>query len=300
MDGTTLKVWSISDEATRSDLIAEHAIKHDIFGRCSWSPDGEWIAFGETNSTRKVPGENAIIHVWNAHTMIEHRVYSQFESSADILCNMDFSPDSRWLTWIVLDKDDHHYSAWNVGTDPDEPPRRVPTKPGPALGQFMSVSFDPQSKRTVSVHWEFPNGEMDCSVRVWDNETGELLASMGGHSERATHASFSPDGRQVLSASMDGTAKVWDAESGVCLLSLDRHGAGLTKAIYSPDGCYIATASEDETVRLWRGDGMCLATFAEHTTRVTDLAFSPDGHTLASGDGDGIVHIRDLGGLIPH
>ena len=100
---------------------------------------------------------------------------------------------------------------------------------------------------------------------------------------------------------MDGTAKVWDAEMGVCLLSLDGHREELTKAIFSPDGCYIATASDDRTVRLWKGrDGERLATFAEHTDIVAHLVFSPDGRTLASGDFSGIVHIRDISGLVRH
>ena len=51
----------------------------------------------------------------------------------------------------------------------------------------------------------------------------------------------------------------------------------------------------------WRGeDGVRLATFAEHTTGVRYLVFSPDGRTLASGDRGGIVHIRDIRGLIHH
>ena len=124
------------------------------------------------------------------------------------------------------------------------------------LGEFRSLSFDHRSKRVVTTHGRSRNGESDLRVRVWDNDTGELLVTMSGHSEQVTHASFSPDGRRILSASWDSTAKVWDAASGACLLSLEGHKAGLTKAIFSPDGCYIATASRDRDVRLWRGDGV--------------------------------------------
>ena len=115
-------------------------------------------------------------------------------------------------------------------------------QPNAALGGFNSLSFDPQGKRTVTSHSYIRGGNVDCRVRVWDNDTGELLVVMEEHSERATHATFSPDGRRILSASSDRSAKVWDAESGVCLFSLDGHETALMEAIFSPDGCYIATA----------------------------------------------------------
>ena len=305
MRGTKMKVWGISDEANQSTPIAEHTIEHGGVTSCFWSPNGEWIAFcqithtSESHEADQPHDPRLFIHVWNAHTMIEHCVYGE---EAGFTYNewglMGFSPDSRCLAWLMLNDDDPHYSVWNVGTGPDAPPRRVPTQPGSGLGQFESVSFDPRSKRTVTTHSELPNGEMDCSVRAWDNDTGQLLVVMAGHSGRVTRAGFSPDGRRVLSVSMDGTAKIWDAESGVCLLSFEGEGARLRKAVFSPDGCYIATASYDKNVQLWRGDGVRLATFAEHMAWVAHLAFSPDGRTLASGDDAGIVHIRDIGASI--
>ena len=276
-------------------------------GSCSWSPNGEWIAFGETRVPSKpdTPG-SFIVRVWNAHTMIEHRVVSQ-ETGSDSFPGSwyiaGFSPDSRWLAWVAKDRSNPHYYVWNVGPDTDEPPRRVlaVAKPDAVLKDFESLSFDPLSKRTVTTHFHYLELKMDYFMRVWDNDTGELLVEMTGHSDRVSHAAFSPDGRRVLSASWDRSAKVWDAESGLCLFSLEGHQDALTKAIFSTDGCYIATASRDRNVHLWTGeDGMRLATFAEHTMGVTHLVFSPDGRTLASGDDDGIVHIRDISGLVQH
>ena len=299
--GTLMNVWDISDGATRPDPIAEHT-KESQLDRCFWSPNGEWIAFSETRERRK-PGTAGvfIVHVWNAHTMIEHRVSSQeigCDGRPNYMQLKGFSPDSCWLAWVAGKDSDPHYYVWNVGTNTDEPPRRVPpvAQPDATLGSFHSLSFDPQSRRTVTTQKSFDEMK-DYRVRVWDNNTGELLVVMAGHSKDVVNACFSPDGARVLSRSVDGTAKVWDAGSGVCLLSLKGHEDALSSAIFSPDGCYIATASEDGIVRLWRGeDGECLATVAEHTNVVTHLVFSPDGRTLASGGVDGIVHIRDIKG----
>ena len=56
------------------------------------------------------------------------------------------------------------------------------------------------------------------TARVWDASTGEALATMRGHGssnvESLASASFSPDGRLVLTSGADGTTKVWDAQTG--------------------------------------------------------------------------------------
>ena len=48
----------------------------------------------------------------------------------------------------------------------------------------------------------------DSSLNVWDCDTGCELVSLFGHLERVNSVSFSPDGKQVVSAS-DGTLIIW-------------------------------------------------------------------------------------------
>ena len=59
-------------------------------------------------------------------------------------------------------------------------------------------------------------------------------------------ASFSPDGRRIVTASDDETARVWDAESGKPVGEPMRHEDGVIAASFSPDGRRIVTASGDE------------------------------------------------------
>ena len=63
-------------------------------------------------------------------------------------------------------------------------------------------------------------------------------------------ASFSPDGRTVVTASDDKTARLWDAASGKELQRLT-HDDGVHAASFSPDGRTVVTASKDKTARLW-------------------------------------------------
>ena len=141
----------------------------------------------------------------------------------------------------------------------------------------------------------------DFCVRIWNNDSGELLAVMAEQSGQTVHASFSPNSARILSAAWDGAARVWDAESGVCLLSFQSPDRAPPTAVFSPDGRYTATVYDDRNVQVWRGeDKVRLGIVVEHTKTVSRLVFSLDGRTLASGDRDGIVHMGDIGGLVQH
>jgi WD40 repeat protein/energy-coupling factor transporter ATP-binding protein EcfA2 len=108
-------------------------------------------------------------------------------------------------------------------------------------------------------------------------------------------AVFSPDGRQILTASEDGTAKVWDLEGK--LLFEVKHDARIMSAVFSPDGSRILTASWDKSVKLWDMNGMLLLDLP-HNGIVSDVAFSLDGQRILTASRDGKVRIWNLKGKV--
>lgn len=93
--------------------------------------------------------------------------------------------------------------------------------------------------------------EAECALRKALQKNNTILR---GHTDDVNYASFSPDGRYIVSASTwDNTIRIWDAETKLqvkCLQTNTDYGFALSAA-FSPDGKYIASASSDSTIRIW-------------------------------------------------
>ena len=102
----------------------------------------------------------------------------------------------------------------------------------------------------------------DNTARVWNAASGQLLATLQGHTsylgsalfspDEVGSAVFSPDGQHIVTASWDGRARVWNASSGQLLATLQGHTGYVASAVFSPDGQRIVIASGDNTARVLR------------------------------------------------
>jgi hypothetical protein len=118
-------------------------------------------------------------------------------------------------------------------------------------------------------------------LRLWDVTTGRQLQEFKGHDGWTAQATFTPDGKQILSGgSQDKTLRLWDVTTGRQVRTFTGHTADVLSVAVSPDGRLALSGSADKTVRLWElATGKEVRRIEGHADRAT---FSPDGLLVLS------------------
>jgi ribosome assembly protein 4 len=122
---------------------------------------------------------------------------------------------------------------------------------------------------------------MDRTVKLWDPETGECLATLAGHREAITAiewepAHVDPNCRRLISTSKDGTARVWDTSMKQCLYTLSGHTGSITCVRWGGEGL-IYTGSQDRTIKVWNAnEGKLVRTLTGHGHWINTMALNTD------------------------
>ena len=68
-----------------------------------------------------------------------------------------------------------------------------------------SVAYSPDGTKIISGSW-------DCTIKIWDANTGQCLKTLMGHSGNVLSVAYSPDGTKIISGSYDKTIKIWECK----------------------------------------------------------------------------------------
>jgi WD40 repeat protein len=195
-----------------------------------------------------------------------------------------YSRDGKWLA--IASGDPGQYGVarlWAV-----EPGKSI--KPVRDLAEaqdaVFAVAFSPDNKKLATAG-------ADRIIRVYETESGNLLAQIEDHADWIFDIAFSPDGKRLASASRDKTCKVFDVEKKESLVTFTGHGQPVYTIAFTPDGKAVTSGGEDNVVRIWSTDGEAkeVRQIGGFGGTVFKLRYSLDGKALAVCSGDRQVGI---------
>ncbi len=149
--------------------------------------------------------------------------------------------------------------------------------------KISSIAISGDNKRILT-------GSEDYTAKIWDKESGSIIATLEGHTDKVQHAEFSKDDKKILTASDDGTVKIWDGTTGklqtTIVVYANKEDVG--SACFSPDGTKVLTAARhDSTASLWdAGSGQRLAILTGHKGGIYSINFSHDGKHILTASKD--------------
>lgn len=148
-----------------------------------------------------------------------------------------------------------------------------------------AVTFSPLGNLLAS-------GSSDKTIKLWQLDTGELIATLTGHTDDVNSLAFSPEGQYLASGSLDRTIKLWQVSNGKLLGTFAGHSDSVLSVAFSPGGQFLASGSWDKTVKVIHlPTGKLLYTLEGHGAGVRTVAFTPDGKILASGCWDKTINL---------
>jgi WD40 repeat protein/serine/threonine protein kinase len=163
-------------------------------------------------------------------------------------------------------------------------------------GEVNCVAYSPAGHLFASAGY-------DRTLKLWDSDTGELVATLQGHAGEVYSLAFSPAGRFLATGSKDHTIKLWDATTCEELRSFRGHTSSVAALDFSSDGRRLVSATGQEPrlhsrpheLKVWdvaTGQEL-LALPTQPGGGVNSVVFSPDGRHILAAPFGGLVKVWD-------
>jgi WD40 repeat protein/serine/threonine protein kinase/tetratricopeptide (TPR) repeat protein len=218
---------------------------------------------------------------WRALTPNLRHVIEQPHAVGNVL----FFPDgSRFLAQTGLET-----SVWDTVTGRQV---GVPVKKG-----FLKA-LAPDGKTLLALE---DNPSKWNVIHRCDSTSGARIGPPVVDSHTIRAASFSPDGKQVVTLDAAGILCAWDPESGKPVKTILKTGTAVNMGYaWSPDGRKLAIVGDrfeqPRTVRLWDAvNGARVGEPSTHPAAINRVVFSPDGARFLTASDDGTAQLWDAG-----
>lgn len=197
---------------------------------------------------------------------------------------------------------------------PAKPPEQVQNEPRRFEGHTTPigcVAIAPDGKYALSgggsrTGRDGPARPVDCTLRLWDLQTGKEVRQLKGHTAPVHAVAFSADGQFALSAAgaqedkddepvaIDCTVRLWAVDLGKEVGAFEGH-TGPVRAVGFVGKNTAVSAGSDGTIRLWDLEKREeVRKFDNPPGAVKCLAVSADGKQMISGHSDKLGVLWDV------
>jgi WD40 repeat protein len=209
------------------------------------------------------------------HALLPWITILEFKSQNKGRRSVVFSPDR---SHIVMTSDDYTTKTWSATTGDLSSTLNRHTE------WINSAIFSADGSHQITVSRIGPlvlHSSSDGTAKIWNAVTGNLIATLKGHTTWINSAAFSPDGSRIVTTSKDNTAKIWKVTTGDLIADLTGHSDWVLSAAFSPDGSRIVTAAKDNTAKIWNGTtGELITTLTGHASWISSVAYSADASRI--------------------
>ena len=245
-----IKVWQIGSADPPKNLSAGGGGSNEraILG-LAWSADGKRLAVANQDSPR--------IQLWDLPEGKQGKQLSPPDLKGDsrqTIFSLAFLPEGKLLASAGADrairlwdlesaKESKQIGGIEYSVIPDDGKEiKREKKSGGSTQALYSLAISGDGRHLAAAG-------LERVIRVWEISSGNLVATLPGHSRFVTGLAFSPDSKRLASCDHGGDLRLWDLAATKSSFAA-RIPASAQSLAYSPDGALLAVAGGDSKVHL--------------------------------------------------
>lgn len=249
--------------------------------QAAWSPDGRRVATVGFSS----------VALWDlggsSGAGTAKRILSDQAPGADVV-SVSLAPRGDRLAFVS-----GNFRGWQIPVTGNRP--AFPLGDRSIGGSFKASHAEYSADGSLLlVSGSFGGDGRHYGAALIDPNNGRTIRFLP-HKAHCTYATFSPEGKRIVTTSEDQTARIWDAHTGRPLTPPLPHDGFVVHASFSADGRRVVTASVDGGARVWDAvTGAALSPPLRHAGAVSAVWFGQGDDLILTAGRDGTVRLWRL------